>query len=676
MIDHPPGYEGDDALTQLFAKAAIVQDAASARAFLAGIIAAPERPDPGEWLALLAPEADAMLSAQIAALCREIADSAQPGFTLRPPAERIEALRRTFAERKLAGFIVPRSDEYQGEYVPPRAGRLRWLTGFSGSAGTAVILEKAAAVFSDGRYTLQLRQEIDTALFETPAPEKTPPEWTAGYIAPGERIGYDPALMSQAEIQRWHDALLPIDGVLVPMESNPVDAVWKEQPAAPISPVVPHGVEFAGIAAAEKRRNIAGKLKAAEIDAAVLTLPESIAWLLNIRGGDIAHMPVALSFAIIRNDASVEWFIDERKLTVAIASHLDPGVAIHPIGEFEAALKMFSAKDVIRADPATASALVFDALVESGAQIDSGNDPCLLAKACKNDIEIAGIRAAHLRDGAALTRFLAWFDEHAGDGKLTELDAATRLRAFRAEDPMFRDLSFPTISAAGPHGAIVHYSVTPETNRTIAPDDIYLVDSGAQYPDGTTDVTRTITVGTPDAEVVDRFTRVLRGHIALASARFPEGTAGGHLDVLARAPLWEAGFDFNHGTGHGVGAYLGVHEGPQRIARWAAGPPLEPGMVISNEPGYYREGRFGIRIENLVLVRDAALGEDAEQPMREFETLTLAPIDLRLVDPGLMTPTEREWLDRYHARVRDTLSPLLDAPACGWLEAATRKIAA
>jgi Xaa-Pro aminopeptidase len=589
-------------------------------------------------------------------------------------AQRLAALRAVLKKRGLDGFVVPRSDEHQGEYVPPCAERLAWLTGFTGSAGLAIVLAARAAVFVDGRYTLQVAAQVDTSLYELRHVTNEPPEqWLAVALKRGARLGIDPWLHTPVAVERLEAVCRKAGAELVRTE-NAVDAAWTDRPAPPTAPVVPHDVAFAGRDSASKRAEIADALKGDRVDAVVLTLPESIAWLLNIRGGDVAHSPLPLSFAILYADARVALFLDPAKSSPGLEAHLGAAVSLEAPNRFGPALDALGrAKARVQADPMTAADWAFQRLAAAGAEIVRAADPCLLPKACKNAVELAGTREAHRRDGAALTRFLAWLMRTAPAGKLTEIAAADRLEAFRRESNMFRDLSFDTISGAGPNGAIVHYRVTEDSNRRLEPGELYLVDSGAQYPDGTTDVTRTVAIGTPPAEAREHFTRVLKGHIALASVRFPKGTTGPQLDALARRPLWEAGLDYDHGTGHGVGSYLGVHEGPQSISKRQNTVALRPGMIVSNEPGYYRTGAYGIRIENLVVVQPAdGRGGD----MLGFETLTLAPIDRALIEPGLMSAEEIDWLDAYHARVREALMPLVDAETASWLAKATRPIAA
>jgi Xaa-Pro aminopeptidase len=591
-------------------------------------------------------------------------------------AARVRKLREELARRGLAGFIVPRADEHQGEYVPARARRLAWLTGFTGSAGVAVVLAERAAIFVDGRYTLQVRDEVPAPLFEyRHLTEQPAADWIAANLGAGQVLGYDPWLHTVGEVERYQAAAAKAGGSLTALADNPVDAIWQDQPAPPLAPVVPHELRFAGKPAAEKRHEIAAAMAANDIDAAVLTAPDSIAWLLNIRGGDVPRTPLPLSFAILNRDASVELFIDRRKLAAGIETHLGNEVAVQPPAELGPALdRLGAAGKRVQLDPGSASSWVFARLGAAGAALHRAADPCQLPKACKNPVELAGTRAAHRRDGASLTRFLAWLAREAPSGTLGEIAASDRLETIRREGENFRELSFDTISGAGSNGAIVHYRATPQSEKRLLPGTLYLLDSGAQYLDGTTDVTRTIAIGAPSAEARDRFTRVLKGHIALATCRFPAGTTGSQLDVLARHALWQVGLDFDHGTGHGVGSYLNVHEGPQRISKVPNTQPLLPGMIVSNEPGYYKTGAYGIRIENLVVVekRDG-LGE-AGREIYGFETITLAPIDREAIEPSLLAPQEIAWLDDYHARVRETLTPLVGAATAAWLAQVTRPL--
>ena len=666
-------YRGDQVLGDLLGEAGVELAPGELRQLIAGVIAAPPGIDPTAWTRLVAPNAGPALVAELEALKAEMTVQATAEGDP-APAERLAALRAECARRGLAGFILPLADEHQGEYLPARAQRLAWLTGFTGSAGLAVVLPETAAIFVDGRYTLQVRDQVDTAAFTPRHLSDDPPaKWIGAQLKPDQRLGYDPWLHTVGAVARFETACRRAGGTLVACSDNPLDSAWRHQPPAPIAPVVPHELRFAGKSSADKRQALAATLSEDRIDAAVLTAPASIAWMLNIRGGDVAHTPLPLSFAVLYDDGGVELFIDLRKLTPGLEGHLGNQISVAPPERFGVALDRFGQDRArVLADPATAAAWVFDRLDAAGAEVVRGADPCALPKACKNPVELDGARAAHLRDGVAVTRFLAWLAGNTGGP--TEIDAARRLAAFRRDGELFRDLSFATISGAGPNGAIVHYHATPTSNRRLEAGSLYLVDSGAQYLDGTTDVTRTVAIGTPDAEMRDRFTRVLKGHIAIATARFPAGTTGAQLDTLARQPLWQVGLDYDHGTGHGVGSYLGVHEGPQRISKPAAGAALKPGMIVSNEPGYYKTGAYGIRIENLVTVIALPRMPEADRDMLGFETLTLAPIDANLVDPALLSAEEIAWLDAYHARVRDRLTPHLDADTARWLEQATKPV--
>ena len=591
-------------------------------------------------------------------------------------AGRLARLRAELVARGLDAFLVPRSDEHQGEYVPARADRLAWLTGFTGSAGMAAVAAERAAVFVDGRYTLQAEAEVDGALYAyRHIAEQPVTDWIAETLSSGQRLGYDPWLVTPAQLARYRAASDKAGVELVAADGNPVDAVWPDQPGPPLAPVSLLDETFTGESSADKRRRIGVELAGAGDDAVVLTAPDSIAWLFNVRGGDVPFTPFALSFAILRADGGAQWFIDSRKLSNEIAGALDAEIDVQRPDELGPALdRLGEAKLTVRADPVTAAAWIHDRLRAAGAVISGTDDPCQLAKACKNARQMQGMRDAHLRDGVAVTRFLAWLADEAPSGTVTEIAAGDRLEAYRREHDLFRDLSFPTISGAGPNGAIVHYRVTPETDRRLDAGSLYLVDSGAQYPDGTTDITRTIAIGTPTDDMRRHFTLVLKGHIGLARSVFPVGTTGSQLDVLARQSLWRDGLDYDHGTGHGVGSYLSVHEGPQRISKMPNKVALRPGMVISNEPGYYRNGAYGIRIENLVLVVSAD-GAAGDAGYLGFETLTLAPIDRALIDVSLLNASEVAWLDAYHARVFEALSASLPAPVASWLEAATAPLA-
>ena len=586
---------------------------------------------------------------------------------------RLDALRAELAKQGLDGFVVPHADEFQNEYLPASAERLAWLTGFTGSAGMAVVLRDRAAVFSDGRYTLQIRDEVSGDLWDIRHIVDQPPgDWIAEHLPESGRVGYDAWLHTESGLETLRKAVEKRHGTLVAVERNPLDAVWADRPRPPAAKVSIHDENFAGESSAAKRRRIGAALAVKGADTAVLTAPDSIAWLLNLRGGDVDHTPLPLSFAILYADGRAEWFVDPAKTGPELAAHLGTEVTIRGQDEFEPALWALGNNRVL-ADPNGSAALVLQRLEKAGAKIVRETDPCQLPKACKNPVEIAGTRAAHRRDGAALSRFLAWLSVDAPKGSVTEIAAAEKLRGFRFEGENITDLSFRTISGSGPNGALPHYTVTKKSDRKLRAGELYLVDSGGQYRDGTTDVTRTVAIGQPSPEMRDRFTRVLKGHIALAAVRFPEGTTGSQLDILARHALWQGGFDYDHGTGHGVGSYLSVHEGPQRISKVPNTVALKPGMIVSNEPGYYKTGAYGIRIENLVCVVEAPI-PGAEKKMLGFETLTLAPIDLNLVLPDSLTAPEKKWLNDYHARVREALLPVVDRTTAAWLKDATRAI--
>jgi Xaa-Pro aminopeptidase len=665
-------------LGRLLQQAGSAYDQQGVETLIEGVLAAPDEVGTG-WHMLVANPMPPALAGALEALRAAKAKAYQSGlsaedFILLPRAARLERLRKELAAQGLDGFVVPRADEHQGEYVPPRGQRLAWLTGFTGSAGMAIVLRDRAAVFVDGRYTLQAAAQVDTQLFEIHHLIDAPPvRWIGTALARGSVLGYDPWLHTPQEVDRFRAAAEKADASLRAVSENPLDRSWSGQPPAPIAPMVSHADHFAGESAQSKRARLGRVLGEEGVAAAVLTMPESIAWLLNIRGGDVPHTPLPLSFAILRRDGSVTLFIDRRKLTPGLERHLGNEVTVLPPEALGPALDALAAEgERIQVDPATAASWVFDRLQAASADIHRATDPCLLPKACKNSVELEGTRAAHRRDGAALTRFLAWLAREAPKGGLREIAVSDRLEAIRREGDHFRDLSFPTISGAGSNGAIVHYRAMPETEKRLEPGSLYLLDSGAQYLDGTTDVTRTVAIGEPTQEMRDRFTRVLKGHIALALARFPKGTTGTQLDAFARRALWQEGLDYDHGTGHGVGSYLGVHEGPQRISKAPNGQALLPGMIVSNEPGYYKTGAYGIRIENLVVVQPVE--EAAEREMLGFETLTLAPIDRNLIEASLLEDNEIAWLDAYHKRVRETLTPLVDPGTARWLASATAPI--
>ena len=581
------------------------------------------------------------------------------------PAERLAALRTRLVEAGVDGFLIPRSDEHLGEYVPPSAERLAWITGFTGSAGLAIVLADRAVLFTDGRYTLQAEQQTDNAAWERRHITEEPPRDWLKQNAAGRRIGYDPWLHGTAGLER-----LSAPGVeMVPLAANPLDAAWTDRPAPPMALALPHTLDHAGQPASEKREAAAALLREAGEAACVLADPHSFAWLLNIRGGDLAHTPLALGFALLRDDASVDLFMAPEKVPAETRAHLGNAVRVRPRAELEEAIAAFAGRRV-RVDAEATPAWFMDALKRAGAEPQAGEDPCRLPRACKNEVERAGARAAHLRDATALARFLCWFDAEAHRGGQTEISAGDELLRLRRNVQKFRAESFPAITGAGEHGAIVHYRVTEESNRPIHANEAFLIDSGAQYLDGTTDVTRTLWTGpgTPPATLCERFTRVLKGHISLATLRFPQGVAGPHIEGFARRALWDVGLDYDHGTGHGVGSYLSVHEGPAGLSRAARLVPLREGMILSDEPGFYAPGEYGIRLENLLLVRRSDVA--AAKPFLEFETLTLAPFDRRLIATALLTAAERDWIDGYHRRVAAEVAPLLDAATAAWLHAA------
>lgn len=589
--------------------------------------------------------------------------------------ERVKALQRELKSRKLKGFLVPHSDEHQNEFLAPPAERLAWLTGFTGSAGVAIVLEKAAALFVDGRYILQARAQTDPTLFEVlQTPEAKPSSWIAETLSKGASLGYDPALHTIREIERLTETLAKSGIKLVPVDSNPIDAIWQDRPKAPSTQIVPHGIEYAGRSAHEKIRDVQATLREEKTDAVLLTLLDSIAWLFNIRGGDLKHTPVALAYAIVPATGKPTLFIDSAKVGDNVKGELREVADIaDPAALMDRLKALGETRARVRLDPETAAIRFAQTLKTAGTQFVPGQDPCILPKAIKNETEIKGARAAHLRDGVAMARFLAWLDEVAETGKVDEIDAAVKLEDCRRESGQLKDIAFDTISAVGPNGAIVHYRPTTKGKRALTTGSAYLIDSGAQYREGTTDVTRTITIGTPSAEMRRHYGLVLKSHIAIATARFPKGTRGQDLDPFARRPLWESGLDFDHGTGHGVGSFLSVHEGPQRLSRLGT-VELEPGMILSNEPGLYREGQYGIRLENLVLVTPPERIEGGTRDMLGFETLTLVPFDRRLIDPKQLLPFELTWLNAYHARVRREIEPILLSDDRAWLRHATAPI--
>lgn len=577
-------------------------------------------------------------------------------------SDRLQALRVQLKENGLDGLIVPRSDEYLGEYVPACAERLAWISGFTGSAGLAVVLSNKAAVFSDGRYITQMDDQVDGALWERHHITEAPPRsWLAKNAPKKARIGYDPRIISRSALE----ALRSDSVTFVPTAFNLIDAIWTDRPAPPSAPAEVHPLEFAGQSSAEKRHALGAQLATNGWQAALIADCTSIAWLLNIRGTDVPHTPVVLCFAVLHSNGQVDLFVDEAKITPEVRNWLGDDVNILPPEKLEESLRALKGQTVA-VDPSATPVWFSQTLEDAGATVVEAADPCALPRARKNTVEQQGARAAHLRDAVAVCRFLHWLNTHAAVS--TEMELVERLRAFRAEAPEYRDDSFDTISGAGPNGAIIHYRVTPETSRRLGENTVYLVDSGVQYPDGTTDITRTVWTGPdePPVEIKEAFSRVLKGNLLLGRTRFPVGTTGSALDVVARYALWQGGLDFDHGTGHGVGSYLSVHEGPQRISKLPNRIAFEEGMIVSNEPGYYRPGAFGIRLETLEMVRSSNVGQDGRNFL-EFETLTLAPFDRRLVDPVVMGPEALDFLDSYHARVLAEVGPLLSGEAKSWL---------
>ena len=589
-------------------------------------------------------------------------------------ADRLAALRDQLKRDRLDVFVVPLTDEHMSEYVGSYAQRLEWLTGFKGSAGSAVVLPQEAAIFTDGRYTLQVRSQVSGSEWSYQSvPETSAAEWLREHAPTGARIGYDPWLHTTDWVKQAKEQLAAKGAELVPVGTNPIDRVWADRPQPSKAHLVVQREALAGQSSADKRQQMADWLSENNADAAVLAALDSIAWTFNLRGADVSHTPVALAYAIVNRDGTAELFVDPEKVGDEVKAHLGNGVRLHDRSGFEPYLKGLEGKKVA-VDPERSVAAIGQALDEAGAVTWRVRDPAVLPKAIKNQAEIAGHQAAQARDGAAIVRFLKWVEAEAPSGKLDELIASDRLQAIRAAGGMLKDLSFDTISGSGPNGAIVHYKASPETNRPIEMNSLYLVDSGGQYEDGTTDITRTLAIGEPTAEMRDRFTRVLQGHIGIATALFPKGTRGSQLDSFARRALWDAGVDYAHGTGHGVGAFLSVHEGPQRISPVGSGQsggdePLQAGMILSNEPGYYKAHEYGIRIENLVLVVEKAI-DGAEKPMLGFETLTFAPIERRLIVKDMLSAKEIAWVDGYHRDVVTKIGPQLEGDERAWLDAA------
>ena len=588
-------------------------------------------------------------------------------------AARVAALRAELKRSGLDGFVVPRADRQQNEYLPASEERLSWLTGFTGSAGAAVVLMDRAAVFVDGRYTVQAEAQVDGTVFGIEHLVERPlDQWLEQNLSRGAKVGYDPWLHTSDQAEKLKKACAAAGAELVAIDNNPIDALWRDRPAPPAGPVTLRDLKLAGESAADKFKRIRAEMARLRADTLLVSDPQNVAWAFNIRGADVAHTPLALAYALIPLQGRPALYVDGGKLDNNVRHALEEIADVRSMDDLVRDLGKLAGKTV-RIDQASAAEAFIRLLASQGTKPQRGADPIALMKATKNHAEIVGSRAAHRRDGAAVVRFLAWLDKEAPSGKLTEIDAVAALESFRRETGALKDISFPTIAGAGPNGAIVHYRVTRASNRTVKKNELFLIDSGAQYEDGTTDITRTIIVGEPSEEMRDRFTRVLKGHIAIATAIFPENTSGAQLDPLARTALWQAGLDFDHGTGHGVGSYLSVHEGPARISKMGT-VALRRGMILSNEPGYYKTAAYGIRIENLVLVIAAPEPVAAEKPLNAFETLTLAPIDRRLIETGMLSPKERAWLNSYHERVHEVLGPLVDAPTRSWLSAVTRPL--
>lgn len=597
-------------------------------------------------------------------------DHADPSFG----QKHLPLIRAELARQGLDGVLVPHEDEHNNEYLPEANDRLAFATGFTGSAGAAVVLSDKAAVFVDGRYTLQVRAQVDGALFSFhDLVEGGVGQYLEQAVGTGKRIGYDPRLHAPDALERLKACARKGGVTLVALDQNPVDLAWKDRPPQPMAKVVPHEDRYSGLASAEKRALIGKALADAGADAVILTSPSSLAWAFNIRGGDVIRTPLPLGQAIVDKDGHARLFLEPAKVTDDLAAHLGNAVALQAPQALNAAIAALAGKTVML-DPSLASSWYFDAVERAGAKVVRAADPCALPRATKNAVEIEGTRSAHHRDGAALARFLHWLATEGQTSPPDEIETVTKLEAFRAATGALKDLSFDTIAGAGPNGAVIHYRPTTRTNRRAKAGELLLVDSGAQYEDGTTDVTRTIAIGEPGAEERRRFTLVLKGHIALSAVRFPAGTTGSALDALARMALWAQGLDYDHGTGHGVGSYLGVHEGPQRISKLPNSVALQPGMIVSNEPGYYKTDAYGIRIENLQVVTPAADIDGGERPMHAFEPLTLAPIDRRLIEKEILTEAELSWLNAYHARVAAEIGPLVEDEVRVWLEEVCGKV--
>jgi len=642
---------------------------------LSAAAAAPERIDNDQTLRHIFPDADESLL-ELMGQARDLLRGEIQSRILNPAqsTDRLQALRHQMEKEGFDAFIIPLNDEFHGEAAPAASERLKWLTGFTGSAGLAAVTKDQAAIFVDGRYTLQVRNEVDVDLF-TPRHVSDEPltNWLETVLSGGDVLAIDPWLHTISGASNLKAFAEKRGFAYTEADVNPIDAIWADRPEEPFALIVPHDENYTGQSSKEKRTLIAEKLAELGADASVHTLPDVSAWLLNLRGADLPSTPFALGFTILNADSTADAYFPEKKVTSALSSQFGNEIKLHDRSEFEQGLHALGGKKVLL-DPTTTSQRIASLLEKAGATLVKTDDPCMLPKSTKNSTELTGTRNAHIRDGVAIAKFLHWLDQETPKGTVDELNAEQALRNFRSEGDFFKDLSFSTISGSGPNGAIVHYRATEASNRPLEMGSLYLVDSGGQYLDGTTDITRTIAIGSPSQEMKERFTLVLKGHIALAEAAFPVGTTGSQLDTLARLPLWKQGLDYDHGTGHGVGSYLSVHEGPQRISKMPNSVALQPGMILSNEPGYYKTGEYGIRIENLVAVRKRPDQKGMERETFEFETLTFAPIDHRLIDISLMTKEELNWVNHYHQQVRDKISPLLSDEVKGWLKQATAHI--
>ena len=653
-------------------------DMVSAREILRGVLASPAAGDDDAWLSLIAPGADNDVVDALKELNSRIQTTLMDDGLSRKTTdpERIAALRKEMKRRDLDVFIVPKADEHQGEFVAKRSERLQWLTAFTGSAGTCAVMARKAAVFVDGRYTLQVKKQVSGKLFEAHhAADKDLKTWLSETLSHGMRVGFDPWLITDSERRKLESVCARAGAYMVPQPDNPIDAVWSGQPPAPITPMVPHNQKYAGETSVKKRKRLTDTMNEAGLDTVVLSAPDAIAWLLNVRGRDVPCTPVSLAFAVAHAAGGIELFTDPRKMSPGLETHFGPEVVVMETEALADELSHIGSRGLkVGVDLAGAPAKIAMTLRQAGAEIVDTRDPTLAMKACKNKTERDGMRAAHLRDGVALANFLCWIEKSAGRGRATEWGVGLKIDGFREALDLHRGPSFQTIAGFGPNGAIVHYRASEKSSAKLKKGSLLLVDSGGQFLDGTTDVTRTVAIGKPTQEMKDRYTRVLKGHIALATAQFPDGTTGGQLDTLARKPLWDIGLDYEHGTGHGVGSYLGVHEGPQNISKRPTQVELEPGMVVSNEPGYYKSGGYGIRIENLVMVRTVKPQKGWEKKLLGFETLTCAPFDLNLIEPKLLTRGEIEWINGYHAWVRKSLEKKLDKPVRAWLAKATKPL--